>query len=1044
MALEDSMTRAALLCLVLVGTSLSLRGASIYSERIEDPKAVYLLASEFGVHGDGRSDDTEAIQAAINKVQETTGEGILFVPEGRYRITHTVYVWPGIRVIGYGKNRPVMVLADHTPGYQTGVADMFFYAGYRPGSRRSAASAAFPGTAGAAAFHGPETPPGPVPATRLMPDANPGTFYSAMSNVDFEVGTGNAAAVAIRFHAAQHSYLAHIDFHMGSGLAGLHDIGNEAEDLHFYGGRYGILTRKPSPAWQFVLIDSIFEGQREAAIRENEAGLTLIHDEFKNLPSAVAIDRDYSDQLWIKDSHFEKISGPAILISNEKSRMTEINVNNVFCQQVPTFAQLRDSGRKFNGKGDVYQVEVLSYGLTLPAEGAVGSMEAKYKVLRLSAPPPPMSNAIRAVPPVSEWTNLRSLGAKGDGKSDDTAIIQKAIAEHQVIYVPMGNYVVSDTIALRPETVLIALHPDQTQFDLLDRTAGFQGPGAPRPLLETPEGGHNMVSGLGLFTNGINSRAVGALWMAGEDSLMDDVRFLGGHGTNGLNGARLNPYNNTHTADPDIHRRWDAQYPSLWVMHGGGVFANIWTPDTFAQAGLYISDTTVPGRVFALSSEHHVRNEIMLQNVANWELDALQTEEESGESANAYSLDIDTSHNIIVANYHGYRVVRSYQPFPYAVRISHSYDILFRNVHVDNNSSIAACDEQGEACRQLVRAGKVSYENAIVDETTGGNVRDREFAWLDVTGKLAQDEAPKHNPSSVVESGANVQKLSSGFFNLSGGTADAVGDLYFADPHWQRIYKWTAETKDLTIVRDNPLDAVNLTFDGSGNLIVVSSGGMTETVYSLRPSTPEDRMTILERQPAEARPGTSAAIPVDYWVNGDFSNTLNTDTYEYVTLDQMFRSKISTRKPYQYVSPDHSLYIPANEVFVQGEPYFGSKWSDILMSTGLVKAAPGQTFYVTDEADEKTYSGKMNDDGTLSDLKVFAYQGGESLAQDEAGNVYLAAGQIYVYDRGGKAVDVIKVPERPTHLVFGGKDHRTLFILSHSSIYSIRTRHEGL
>ena len=69
-----------------------------------------------------------------------------------------------------------------------------------------------------------------------------------------------------------------MDFHIGSGLAALYQVGNEAEDLHFYGGRYGILTEKTSPAWQFTLIDSTFEGQRESAIREHEAGLTLIRD----------------------------------------------------------------------------------------------------------------------------------------------------------------------------------------------------------------------------------------------------------------------------------------------------------------------------------------------------------------------------------------------------------------------------------------------------------------------------------------------------------------------------------------------------------------------------------------------------------------------------------------------------------------------------------------------------------------------------------------------------------------------------------------------
>ena len=137
------------------------------------------------------------------------------------------------------------------------------------------------------------------------------------------------------------------------------------------------------------------------------------------------------------------------------------------------------------------------------------------------------------------------------------------------------------------------------------------------------------MTGIGLYTNGINSRAVGAKWMAGKDSLMDDVRFLGGHGTT-LPGVSFNTiYNNTHTADTDINRRWDSQYPSLWVTDGGGgTFADIWTPSTFAQAGLYISNTSTEGRVYELSSEHHVRNEVKLKNVSNWQIYALQTEEE--------------------------------------------------------------------------------------------------------------------------------------------------------------------------------------------------------------------------------------------------------------------------------------------------------------------------------------------------------------------------------------------------------------------------------
>lgn len=68
--------------------------ASYYTLRLDDPKAVYLTHEAFGAHGDGVADDTEVIQKAINKVQETTGQGVLFIPEGRYRLTKTVYIWP--------------------------------------------------------------------------------------------------------------------------------------------------------------------------------------------------------------------------------------------------------------------------------------------------------------------------------------------------------------------------------------------------------------------------------------------------------------------------------------------------------------------------------------------------------------------------------------------------------------------------------------------------------------------------------------------------------------------------------------------------------------------------------------------------------------------------------------------------------------------------------------------------------------------------------------------------------------------------------------
>ncbi len=328
------------LCILLVAAPSALQASqSYYTAKLDDPTAVYLTNDNFPVHADGITDDSEAIQAAIDKVEDAHGEGILFVPEGKYRITRTIYVWPSVRIIGYGATRPEFLLADNTPGYQQGIAYMFFFTGGRPEGRHWH-------------WHLPNTPrppfPGTVPATNKVVDANPGTFYSAMSNIDFDLGNGNPAAAAIRFHVAQHCYLAHMDFHIKSGLTALKDVGNEAEDLHFYGGDYGIVTIKPSPGWQFTLLDSTFEGQRKAAISEHEAGLTLDHDSFRNVPKAIDIDPHYYEELWVKNTRFENISGPAITISNEKNPRTEINLENIACHHVPVFALLRGSGQKIS------------------------------------------------------------------------------------------------------------------------------------------------------------------------------------------------------------------------------------------------------------------------------------------------------------------------------------------------------------------------------------------------------------------------------------------------------------------------------------------------------------------------------------------------------------------------------------------------------------------------------------------------------------------------------------------------------------------------
>ncbi|MBN3523441.1 right-handed parallel beta-helix repeat-containing protein [Paenibacillus apiarius] len=57
----------------------------------------------------------------------------------------------------------------------------------------------------------------------------------------------------------------------------------------------------------------------------------------------------------------------------------------------------------------------------------------------------------------TNWLNVKSFGAKGNNKTDDTAAFQKALkqAEGSVVYVPKGTYVISNTLQLKGNTSLI-------------------------------------------------------------------------------------------------------------------------------------------------------------------------------------------------------------------------------------------------------------------------------------------------------------------------------------------------------------------------------------------------------------------------------------------------------------------------------------------------------------------------------------------------------------------------------------------------------------
>lgn len=635
--------------------------SSYYPLTFQDEKAVYFKSPQFEVYADGVRDDSKVLQQVIDTVEEKYGVGIVFIPSGRYCINETVYLWQGIRLIGYGAERPILVLPSNSPGFSDDtVKYMIHFCDSRPAKGQP------------------------------IVDAKNTTFYSGISNINIEIQSGNLAAVGIRFRVAQLSSLEHIDFRLEAGIAAVEHGGNEIEDCRFFGGQYGIKTMRTSPGWQFLLMDCTFEGQEKAAILTHEAGMTIIRTHFKDVPHAVVVEPNHIEKLYVENCVCEHITHSVFLISEHDQAENQFNVKDIICHNCPVFLAFRKQDDQVQCKAESYIMRSLVHGLVIETDKKTVNKQIKtiYNIQEKAHEPAFFNKDFPDLPPQQNWVNVKKYGATGDGITDDTAAFQRAIAEHDVLYVPMGRYIISNTLYFQKATCLIGLHPWATHLALKNHQAGFDEKDNPGLMIITPHGGKNIISGLG-FDSGDNQGAVEVKWMAGSDSYMDDVCFEWGSGAKQPLGQ--------------------GDYASLWITNGGGgIFKNIWNVNQFKKYGLKIDQTTTKGRIYLMSVEHHTQEEVRIENVKNWILYDLQTEDRPG---NEKTLSTHLLHceNIQFVNLFLYRSSSMSEPHPCGLKLDSCQNVTIRGAH-------------------SFSLGKFPYQYTVLIKEANISIADKEFA----------------------------------------------------------------------------------------------------------------------------------------------------------------------------------------------------------------------------------------------------------------------------------------------------------------------------
>ena len=203
-------------------------------------------------------------------------------------------------------------------------------------------------------------------------------------------------------------------------------------------------------------------------------------------------------------------------------------------------------------------------------------------------------------------------------------------------------------------------------------------------------------------------------------------------------------------------------------------------------------------------------------------------------------------------------------------------------------AGLGTCDANG--CGTFLRASKFPCENAIRDVTHHIEMREREFAVLDYSGRTARRRRCRATWPRKVE------KLEDGFYSISGAAVDADGKLYFVDQA-PAAHLWLVARGRPVVERDNPARSGEPGLRQIRQPAGAVVAGRGRHALQLQARLARDRDDG-DRADAGARriPDATALLPVNYWNNGEFKDQLDPETYRYTTLAEMFARDMAAPK----------------------------------------------------------------------------------------------------------------------------------------------------
>lgn len=268
---------------------------------------------------------------------------------------------------------------------------------------------------------------------------------------------------------------------------------------------------------------------------------------------------------------------------------------------------------------------------------------------------------------------------------------------------------------------------------------------------------------------------------------------------------------------------------------------------------------------------------------------------------------------------------------------------------------------------------------------------------------------------------AELKLAAEGYKFTEGPATDSRGNVYFTDQPNDRILKWSVDTQKVETFLQPAGRSNGLYFDLEGKLIACADE--KSELWRIDPET--KKVTIILNQFDQKKLNG----PNDVWVDPE-GGLYFTDPF-YKREYWQDREKPEQEKQRVYFLPKGAITpVIADETLVQ--------------PNGIIGSPDGKMLFVADIGAKKTYQYQIGKSGKLTDRKLFCEMGSDGMTRDSAGNLYLTGKGVTVFDKDGKKLGEIPVPESWTaNVTFGGADRKTLFITAMDSLYTLEMETQG-